>query len=48
MDPEQTATNWRTQWAQCRAWVEANPKAARAILMAGIVVAAFIAGAVIF
>ena len=47
-DPETTATNWSTRWAQGRAWAIANPKAARAVLLGVIVLVAFTAGAVIF
>lgn len=46
-DPEQTDTNWRTKWAAGRAWALANPKAARAILLLGLLLLAFVAGLVV-
>lgn len=46
-DPEATDTNWRTKWADGRAWALANPKAARALLLLALLALAFIAGAVL-
>ena len=46
-DDDKTDTNWRTRWAQARAWALANPKAARAILLLALLFIAFIAGGIL-
>ena len=44
---DDTDINWKIHWIELRAWIEQNPKAARAVGLLLALFAAFILGAIL-